>query len=154
MVAPHFLSRKLLFHFSISWFLILSIAVKLNDGLNDDVLRYTNEFRKSKKLTALVMRDDMNAIAQSHSEDMAKRRCSFGHSGFNERQLDVQKIIQPFSAMAENVAYGATSGKDVVEMWKNSPGHRENMLGDYKYMGIGIARDDHGTIYFTAIFVR
>jgi len=28
------------------------------------------------------------------------------------------------------------------------------MLGNYKYMGIGTAVDNHGTIYFTALFVR
>jgi len=66
----------------------------------------------------------------------------------------VQKIVQPFSEMAENVAYGATTGKEVVQMWKDSPSHRENMLGNYKYMGIGTAVDNHGTIYFTALFVR
>jgi uncharacterized protein YkwD len=154
VTATHFSSRNFLFHFSICCFLFLSISIKSNDGLNDEVLKYTNQFRKSKRLTVLEMRDDLNAIAQRHSEDMAKGRCSFGHSGFNERESQVQKIIQPFSAMAENVAYGATTGKAVVEMWKDSPGHRENMLGDYKYMGIGTASDNHGTIYFTAIFVR
>ena len=125
------------------------------DGeLNEEVLKYTNLFRKSKRLPALEMRDDLNEIARRHSDDMAKGKCRFGHDGFNQRESEVQKIIQPFSEMAENVAYGATTGKEVVQMWKDSRGHRENMLGNYKYMGIGTATDKHGTIYFTAIFVR
>jgi uncharacterized protein YkwD len=142
------------FHFSFVCFLLFGIATKLNDGLNDDVLKYTNEFRKSKRLTELVMRDDLNEIARKHSDDMAKGRCSFGHAGFNQRELEVQKTIDPFYGMAENVAYGATTAKEVVTMWKNSPEHRENMLGNYKYIGIGTAPDKLGRIYYTEIFVR
>jgi len=123
-------------------------------GLNDEVLKYTNQFRKSKRLPALEMRDDLNEIARRHSDDMATGKRPFGHDGFNQRESEVQKIVQPFSEMAENVAYGATTGKEVVQMWKDSPSHRENMLGNYKYMGIGTAVDNHGTIYFTALFVR
>ena len=125
-----------------------------NGGLNDEVLKYTNQFRKSKRLPALEMRDDLNAIASRHSEDMAKGKCSFGHSGYHQRELQVQKIIKLEYGMAENVAYGATSGKQVVSMWKGSSGHRKNMLGNYKYIGVGTARDAHGSIYYTEIFVR
>jgi uncharacterized protein YkwD len=50
------------------------------------------------------------------------------------------------------VAYGPTSGKEVVKQWKGSPGHRRNMLGKYKYIGIGIATDRRGHIYYTQVF--
>lgn len=147
-------SRRFYFNFSLACFLSFRIVTALDSGLNEDVLKYTNQFRKSKGLPALEMRDDLNGIAAKHSEDMAKGKCGFGHDGFTQRESEVQKVIQPFYEMAENVAYGATTGKDVVQMWKDSPGHRENLLGHYKYMGIGTAADDKGTIYFTAIFVR
>jgi uncharacterized protein YkwD len=49
-----------------------------SDGPVEDVLKYTNQFRKSKGLKALEMRDDLNAIARKHSEDMASGRCAFG----------------------------------------------------------------------------
>ena len=95
------------------------------------------------------MRDDLNTIARRHSEDMAKGKCSFGHSGYHQRELQVQKIIKMEYGMAENVAYGATTAKEVVSMWKGSSGHRKNMLGNYKYIGIGTASDAHGAIYYT-----
>jgi len=100
------------------------------------------------------MRDDLNEIARKHSEDMAKGKCAFGHSGFEQRETQAQEIIKPFYAMAENVAFGATTAKDVVTMWKNSSEHRKNMLGDYKYIGIGTAPDAKGQLYYTEIFVR
>lgn len=142
------------FNFSFACFLFFSITTNLNNGLNDDILRLTNEFRKSKRLTELVMRDDLNEIARKHSDDMAKGRCSFGHDGFDKRELEIQKTINPFHSMAENVAFGATTAKEVVTMWKGSSEHRKNMLGDYKYIGIGTAADKSGRIYYTEIFVK
>lgn len=154
MTKTHFLSRFFVFNFSVACFLFAGVAIPFHDGLNEEVLKYTNKFRQSKGLPVLEMRDDLNEIARRHSENMAKGKCSFGHSGFDERELQVQKIIQPFYAMAENVAEGPSTGKEVVAMWKKSPEHRENMLGNYKYIGIGTASDTHGAIYYTEIFVR
>jgi uncharacterized protein YkwD len=132
---------------------LVSFSPDYNESLVDDVLSYTNKFRKSKGKTALTMREDLNEIAQKHSENMAKGRVGFGHNGFSKREGQVRKIITGASRFAENVAYGSTSGKDVVEGWKNSSGHRKNMLGAYKYIGIGIAKDRRGVIYYTQIFV-
>jgi len=154
MTKTRFLSRDFCFNFSFVCFLSFSILTVFNGGLDDEVLKYTNQFRKSKRLPALEMRDDLNTIARRHSEDMAKGKCSFGHSGYNQRELQVQKIIRVEYGMAENVAYGATTAKEVVSMWKGSSGHRKNMLGNYKYIGIGTARDKRGAIYYTEIFVR
>jgi uncharacterized protein YkwD len=139
--------------FTICLLLFLASFVSAPGGLTDDVLRYTNQFRKSKGISALIMRDELNAIARKHSEDMAKGRCSFGHSGYEKREIQVRRIFQSGS-MAENVAYGPSTGKEVVSLWKNSSGHRRNMLGNYKYIGIGTARDRHGIVYYTQIFVR
>ena len=154
MTKTRFFSRLFLLNFSLACFLFSGVAIQFHDGLNDEVLKYTNQFRKSKRLPALEMRDDLNAIARRHSEDMAKGKCSFGHSGYHQRELQVQKIIRIEYGMAENVAYGATTAKEVVSMWKGSSSHRKNMLGNYKYIGIGTARDKRGSIYYTEIFVR
>ena len=83
---------------------------------------------------------------------MARKRVAFGHSGFAKRNALAKKKIHSIHSFAENVAYGATSGREVVTMWKNSSGHRRNMLGNYKYIGIGIAKDSHGRIYYTQVF--
>ena len=123
-------------------------------GLVDDVLNYTNKFRRSYGLGSLIMRDDLNAIAQKHSENMARGRVGFGHSGFNQRFNEAGKMIKGFKTFAENVAYGARSGKEAVTMWKNSSGHRRNMLGRYRYIGIGAAKDRRGVIYYTQVFVN
>ena len=147
------ISRLKLFLLFFPLLLFIS-ATPVKEGLTEDILHYTNKFRRSKGLKALELRSDLNAIAQKHSEDMAKGRRSFGHGGFSQREAQVKKIIQPYGGMAENVAYGARNGKEAFEIWKKSSGHRKNMLGDYKYIGIGTASNRRGAIYCTEIFVR
>lgn len=142
------------FTFSIALFLGFASFVSVKDVLTEDVLKYTNQFRRANGLPALEMRSDLSAIARKHSEDMASGRRSFGHGGYNQREAQVKKLITSFRAMGENVAYGASSGKEVVSLWKTSTGHRRNMLGNYKYIGIGVARDRRGFIYYTQIFAR
>ena len=133
---------------------ILSSSFSNAQTLRQDVLKYTNEFRQSKGLPALEMRDNLNSIAVEHSSNMAKGSTRFGHDGFQQRQQAVHKLFPSVNGFAENVAYGATSGKEVVNMWKKSSGHRRNMLGNYKYIGIGIASDGRGNIYYTQLFVN
>ena len=154
MTKTSLISRKFCFSFSFACFLSFGLMSLFSGGLNDEVLKYTNQFRRSHRLHALEMREDLNAIARKHSEDMAKGKCGFGHGGYHQRELQVQKIIKVEYGMAENVAYGATTAKQVVSMWKGSSGHRKNMLGNYKFIGIGTARDKRGSIYYTEIFVR
>lgn len=98
------------------------------------------------------MRQELNSIAEKHSEDMAKGKVAFGHTGFEKRSAKANKEIKGMHRFAENVAYGASTAKEVVTLWKNSPGHRRNMLGPYKYIGIGIAKDRKGRIYYTQVF--
>ncbi|MEO6613434.1 MAG: CAP domain-containing protein [Chitinophagaceae bacterium] len=138
---------------SVFLLLILTAFKPAPTDINADILRFTNQFRRSNGLTPLQVRGDLNEIARKHSEDMAKGKCEFGHSGFDKRYDKIKKIFQSCTA-AENVAYGANTGREVVEMWENSSGHRHNMLGKYTYVGIGTARDRDGTIYYTQLFVR
>ena len=133
--------------------LFCSLTLKAQ-SLQDDVLKFTNQLRQGKGLPALEMRDDLNELALKHSTDMAKGKTSFGHDGFEQRRQAAFKFLPGMNAFSENVAYGATSAKDVVNMWNKSSGHRRNMLGNYRYIGIGIAADSDGVLYYTQVFVN
>lgn len=149
------MKRSHLFITLTALFLFTSLASfhsGVNSGIVQDVLSQTNQFRKSKGKPGLIMREELNAIAQKHSEDMAGGKIAFGHGGFENRNAQASKKLRPIRSFAENVAYGAPSGKAVVGMWKNSSGHRRNMLGNYKYIGIGIAKDRKGRLFYTQVF--
>jgi uncharacterized protein YkwD len=147
-------------NFIVTAFLGVGLLISLGSfspasgGIDKDVLKYTNAFRKSKGLSDLTDRKDLDAIARKHSEDMASGRVGFGHSGFNQRYDQARRSIQGFNSFGENVAYGVKSGRDVVTLWKRSSDHRHNMLGNYRYVGIGTAKDRRGVIYYTQVFAN
>jgi uncharacterized protein YkwD len=152
IIYPEMKSRPLLFAVVLLLSLTLLSFSASNTHVVKDVLKQTNQFRRSKGLNQLVMLDQLNAIARKHSEDMARGRVAFGHGGFYQREALEKKKIKGVSTFGENVAYGPTSGKQVVLMWQKSPGHRHNLLGPFKYIGIGIAKDKQGRIYYTQVF--
>ena len=138
--------------FSLLFVSLNSFSPVNNTNLVSDILGQTNQFRKSQGLPELIIDQQLNALAQKHSTDMARGLVSFGHGGFGKREAKAKREIKGLHDFAENVAYGATTANEVVTLWKNSPGHRRNMLGPYKYIGIGTAKNSKGQIYYTEVF--
>jgi uncharacterized protein YkwD len=153
-ISPMLKTASVLLLLPVVFLLAFTSAPLAKEGLAEDILKYTNQLRRSKGLPALEKRNDLNAIARKHSEDMASGRRRFGHAGLSDRELKVKKIIKPYHSLAENVAYGARNGKEAVSIWKSSSGHRRNILGNFKYTGIGTASNRRGVIYYTQIFVK
>ncbi len=122
--------------------------------MQDDILYYTNKFRKKQGLPPLQMSESLNKIATNHSRNMATGRTGFGHSGFNNRVDQAQGSLGRLTAYAENVAYGQMDAQEVVDGWIRSRGHRKNMLGNYNLIGIGVAKGGNGQLYFTQFFVQ
>lgn len=125
-----------------------------NASMADDILKLINEYRKKKGLGALAMNTVMSAEALKHSENMATRRTSFSHNGFQGRIKRISTSLDGVSNAAENVAMGSTTAKQVVDDWLSSPMHKKNIEGAYTLTGIGIAADKKGVLYFTQIFVK
>ncbi|OQP58663.1 hypothetical protein A4R26_02520 [Niastella populi] len=113
-----------------------------------------NDYRRKKGLPALSMNASINAEAQRHSENMAARRTSFSHNGFQGRIKRISSSLNGgIENAAENVAMGSTSAQDVVNGWLTSSMHKRNIEGHYNLTGIGVAADKKGVLYFTQIFV-
>lgn len=123
-------------------------------SVEKQVLQLVNEYREKKGLQPLRMADEIVDEAEKHSQNMANRKVGFGHGGFDARYQRLTKHISGANSMAENVAYGNISVKDIVKGWINSPGHRKNMEGNYNMTGIGVARDNKGVLYYTQIFIN
>jgi len=119
-----------------------------------DILRLVNKHRTDMGLGALQMNDDISTGALQHSVEMASKKVAFGHDGFDERIATIMLKVKPANAAAENVAEGAKDADDVVALWLHSKGHRENIEGNYNTTGIGIAKANDGTLYFTQIFIH
>lgn len=135
-------------------FALLSLAFipSKNASLMEEVLKETNAFRNAEGLQSLQMNAAINKIAQQHSEDMANGKLPFGHQGFDTRFKLIMQMNPSTLSAAENVASGILNAKQVVELWKNSSGHRKNLAGKFKLIGIGIAKSSSGVLYFTQLF--
>ena len=128
--------------------------VAIGDNMEGSIVRYVNDHRRSLGLPSLEMNGEANRQAYQHSKDMANRKTGFGHEGFDQRMQVIKQKTGWITASAENVAYGQLSAKEVVKGWLNSPGHKKNIEGDYRFTGVGIYKDSKGIIFFTQIFFR
>jgi uncharacterized protein YkwD len=124
------------------------------DDMSIAILYYVNIYRRSAGLVPIQLNSFESALALKHSQDMASKRVSFSHDGFQERVLAIQKKLGPQAAWAENIASGRMSGREVVESWIKSPIHKKNLLGNFILTGIGSAKNEEGVLYYTEIFTR
>jgi uncharacterized protein YkwD len=124
--------------------------------LEQAVVRQVNAYRVSHHLRSLVADSGVARIARDHSRDMAERRVSFGHDGFDDRVKEAERRFT-FSEIAENVALNdyprLRTVTVAVDGWLGSPHHRENIEGNFDRTGVGIARSGDGTYYYTQIFL-
>jgi uncharacterized protein YkwD len=54
--------------------------------------------------------------------------------------------------VAENIAFGQQAIEEVMRDWMNSKGHRQNMLGNYKDIGVAVATNARGELYWCVVF--
>lgn len=124
--------------------------------LEQAVVRQVNAYRVRRHLRSLVADSGLARIARDHSHEMAERRVSFGHDGFDDRVKQAERRFD-FSEIAENVALNdyprSRTVTVAVDGWLGSPHHRENIEGNFDRTGVGIARSGDGTYYFTQIFI-
>lgn len=126
----------------------------ITGNMEESILYYINDHRHSLGLVSLQPVTEAARQAYRHSKDMADRKTGFGHEGFDQRIQAIKQQSGWISASAENVAYGQLSAREVVNGWLNSPGHKRNIEGDYRFTGIGVYKDRKGITFFTQIFFR
>ena len=124
------------------------------------ITKQTNELRGSRE--DLNFSKKLGFAARKWSESMG-RRGGIGHAGFpNQRMSSLNTEFGSTSGVdmsAENVAMTGASETDAdavatefTQMWWHSSGHRRNMVGNYKALGVGVYSTGDGSYYATQIF--
>jgi uncharacterized protein YkwD len=124
--------------------------------LEESVHQQVNQYRQSRNLPPLKLDARISQQARVHSQAMASGKVPFSHNGFEGRVKAIAKSI-PYRKAGENVAYNmgySNPGEQAVEGWIKSPGHRQNMEGDFDLTGVGITKNAKGEYYFTQIFIK
>ncbi len=124
--------------------------------LERQIARLVNEHRAARRLSGLTYDTAVAAIARIHSVAMAAHRVPMGHDGFEERAAAVE-LVRPFTKIAENVALNdyaaALTATVALRGWLRSAHHLENIEGRFDVTGVGVARAEDGTFYYTQLFV-
>ncbi len=114
--------------------------------VQQQILKETNAYRKSKGLKALTLNASMNTVAVNWSKTQAKNKKMAHNPNYGKQ------IPKGAFTWGENVAYGYAPTK-VTTGWWNSAGHKANILNkNFTHIGIGVAADSSGLPYYTQVF--
>jgi uncharacterized protein YkwD len=105
-------------------------------AVEQSIVDYTNAERARFGLPALAIDPNLMNSARRHGNWMASYR-QMVHSHMN---------------VAENIAMGQSSPAEVLRTWMNSSGHRANILGGYRRIGVSAYRSAEGTIFWCQQF--
>ena len=151
---------------------------QIQQMLNDATFQKINEFRQQQGKSAYERSNALDEMSHWKNDNMHKysyyeHACSGENNPFHG--LHTYQVFGPqieFSGWCENLAGAGSNGseeiykktgiaafskKDIddcaascVNGWINSPLHRKNLLGDYKYCGVwtdaGIRTDEYGNV--------
>ena len=105
---------------------IICNTTKENMASVSDLNSEQNTYRVAHGKNALNINSSICSIASKRAEEVAK---NFSHDGFESA---VNNSGLGFHSYGENIASGPLSAVHFIEWsWDRSPGHRENMLGDW-----------------------
>ncbi len=113
-----------------------------------------NAFRRRQSLSLLRRHPTLDALAQSHANDMATyhyfAHTSPRHGSFAER---FQRLGWTVKIAQENIV-SARSPKQALRHWLESPSHRSNLIEPkFRWTGVGAAFGKDGHIYFVQVYI-
>lgn len=119
----------------------------------DLLLPEHNQFRARTGLGALRRHAELDAAARAHAADMIERGYFEHHTpeGFTSVER-VGLLARRFVGLVgENIAEveggPPSSAAELAGLWRDSPGHRANMLrASYTHVGFGVARRGDRTV--------
>ena len=117
-----------------------------------DVVGIINQYRAESNLNRLKMSEPLCEIAEIRAKEVSEK---WSHTRPNGQKLDSLLGNYEWKTAGENLAKCRVSTpSDIVDSWKNSESHRENLLNSrYKYCGIAEYYDGKNR-YISMIFTN
>ena len=118
-----------------------------------ETMSLINAHRVSKGLNALEKINHMSYKSEEHDLYMIANNV-VNHNDFVARSENIKKTLGA-SSVSENIAYNYNTPQAVLSAWLASPGHKENIEGNFTHFGIAIKADPAtGKKYYTNIFAK
>ncbi|SET32677.1 Cysteine-rich secretory protein family protein [Natronincola peptidivorans] len=126
---------------------------ELKESFEKQVFDLANATRVHFNLPQFQWDQQAMMAARKQSKDMAKRNF-FDHKNPNgEGPSDrLEKEGISWRTSGENIAAGQTSAIFAHQNWMNSIGHRENILGSFERLGVGVYFGGNYNTYYTQKF--
>lgn len=121
-------------------------------SFESEVIRLVNEIRTQNGLKALTANWELSRVARYKSQDMVDNRY-FSHTSptYGSPFQMIKAFGLSYRTAGENIAYGQSTPRAVVNAWMNSSGHRANILNaSYTQIGVGYVAKGH---YWTQMFI-
>lgn len=112
-----------------------------------------NSVRDREGLSRLNFNEEASTSALKHSINMRDENYFDHENKKGESPFDrMKKEHIRYSLAGENIAAGQINAIYAHEALMNSIGHRKNILGDYKNIGVGVSFGGHYKLYYTQNF--
>jgi uncharacterized protein YkwD len=117
----------------------------------DNIFDHVNHYRLMSGVEVLEKHSDLNQLASDHASFMAQN----GNVSHDNEYVRYSYVINELSMYkyAELVEGGELYGRDLIEKWSENESSALVIIGDYKYIGIGIS-DAGNKTYATIIFTK
>ncbi|MBD2704257.1 CAP domain-containing protein [Spirosoma sp. BT702] len=114
--------------------------------------------RSYPAVPALTLNNQLNTAADKHAVDMASKNY-FSHMGRDgsDPGTRIKREGYAWSTYAENIAAGYTASAQVVDGWRASVGHCQNIMNpNLKHLGVGYGYSSSSTYkyYWVALFAK
>lgn len=98
----------------------------------------SNDYRNQKGMTTLVLDKTLSQAAQSKANDMCERNY-FSHELISgeEFQYFVDESRYEYNQVGENLGKEFTHPNYLMQAFKNSPTHNDNILSEWTETGVG-----------------
>ncbi len=117
-----------------------------------DAMKLINDYRVSVGLTELKQITHISYKSEEHDNYMIINNV-VNHDDFVARSENIMKVLGA-KKVGENIAYNYNTPKAALDAWLKSPGHKENIEGDFTHFGISIRVNADGKKYYTNIFAK
>ena len=118
-----------------------------------ELARIINDYRVSVGKTPLQIVNHISYKSQEHNLYMIENNV-VNHDYFESRANNIMQVLGAVK-VGENIAYNYSTPNSALHAWLNSPGHKENLDGDYTHFGISISVNPvNGKKYYTNMFMK
>lgn len=131
-----------------------NLVTNYNSSVDEvELARIINQYRVSVGKSELQIVNHISYKSQEHNLYMIENNV-VNHDYFDSRANNIMQVLGAVR-VGENIAYNYSTPNAALHAWLNSPGHKENLDGDYTHFGISISVNPvNGKKYYTNMFMK